>query len=58
MLGKGYSIYQRGSENNALHESNHFEGGKIEKDLARPGFELRTFTLKGQGAIHYTMAPW
>ena len=43
--------------NNAWHESNHF-GKKIEKDLARPGYEVMTFTLEGECANHYTMDPW
>ena len=27
-------------------------------ELARPGFELTTFTLEGKNANHYTMAAW
>ena len=30
-------------------------GEKIEKELARPGFELMTFVLEHEGANHYTM---
>jgi hypothetical protein len=41
----------------AWHESNHFEGKEIEKELARLGFELTTFMLEDEGAIHYTMDP-
>ena len=32
-------------------------GEKIEKELARPRFELTTFILKGEGADHYTKDP-
>ena len=27
-------------------------------ELARPGFELTTFTLECENANHYTMAAW
>ena len=32
-------------------------GGKIEKELARPAFQLMTFVLEGEVANHYTMDP-
>ena len=34
-----------------------FWGKEIEKELARPGFELTTFVLKGEGTNHYIMDP-
>ena len=32
-------------------------GGKIEKELARIGCEVTTFTLEDEGANHHTMDP-
>ena len=32
-------------------------GEKIEKESARPGFELTTILLESKSAIHYTMDP-
>ena len=39
------------------HFLSHFGLKKIEKDLARPGFEPATFQSEGDCANHYTMAP-
>ena len=39
-----------------LQVLSHFGKKKVEKDMARPGFELTTFILEGQSANHYTKA--
>ena len=41
-----------------LHLLSRFWGKKIEKGLARPGFEHTTLELEGEYPYHYTMDPY
>ena len=40
-----------------IHAKTHLDKKKIEKDLARPGFEPATFQSEGSCTNLYTMAP-
>ena len=42
-------------KNVAWHDSNHFGGKKIEKEVAWLEFEITTFMLEVYSANHYTM---